>query len=79
MECGGNGKTIVASCLIVSQLDGLTWKRSNSRIAIDFQGNLKAITPFTFSDWLQAYSKTIVTTKYLNQGNASTGISGQNG
>lgn len=73
------GITIVASCLIFSQLDGMTWKRSNSRIMIDFQGNLKSITPFTFSDWLQAYSKSIVTTKYLNTGNASTGISGQNG
>ena len=79
LTCGSDGKTIVASCLIFSQLDGMTWKRSNSRIVIDFEGNLKSITPFTFSDWLQAYSKTIVTTKYLNQGNASTGISGQNG
>ena len=78
MTCGNaGGKIIVASCLIFSQLDGMTWKRSNSRIAIDFEGNLKKITPFTFTDWLQAYSKTIVTTKYLNQGNASTGISGQ--
>lgn len=77
MACSGDGKTIVASCLIFSQLDGMTWKRSNSRIAIDFEGNLKAITPFTFSDWLQAYSKSIVTTKYLNTGDAATGISGQ--
>lgn len=79
LSCGGDGKTIVASCLIFSQLDGTTWKRSNSRLMIDFTGNLKSITPFTLSDWLQAYSKTIVNTKYLNQGNASTGISGQNG
>lgn len=79
LSCGSDGKTIVASCLIFSQLDGMTWKRSNSRIMIDFEGNLKSITPFTFSDWLQAYSKTIVNTKYLNTGNASTGISGQNG
>lgn len=77
MTCSGDGKTIVASCLIFSQLDGMTWKRSNSRIMIDFLGNLKSITPFTFSDWLQAYSKTIVTTKYLNTGDAATGISGQ--
>ena len=79
MACGSDGKTIVASCLIFSQLDGMTWKRSNSRIMIDFTGNLKSITPFTFSHWVRAYSKTIVTTKYLNTGNASTGISGQNG
>lgn len=70
LSCGGDGKTIVASCLIFSQLDGMTWKRSNSRVMIDFTGNMKSITPFTFSDWLQAYSKTIVTTKYLNTGNA---------
>ena len=79
MTPGSVGKTIVASCLIFSQLDGMNWKRSNSRIAIDFEGNLKSITPFTFSDWLQAYSKTIVSSKYLNTGNAATGISGQNG
>ena len=78
LTCGSVGKTIVSSCLIFSQLDGMNWKRSNSRIMIDFQGNLKSITPFTFTDWLQAYSKTIVTTKYLNTGNAATGISGQN-
>ena len=79
LACGSDGKTIVASCLIFSQLDGMTWKRSNSRVMIDFKGNLKSITPFTFSHWARAYSKTIVNTKYLNTGNASTGISGQNG
>ena len=80
LSCGSaGGKTIVASCRIFSQLAGMTWKRSNSRVVIDFQGNLKSITPFTFSHWARAYSKTIVTTKYLNTGNASTGISGQNG
>ena len=79
LVCGIDSKKIVASCLIFSQLDGMTWKRSNSRIVIDFEGNLKSITPFTFSHWARAYSKTIVTTKYLNTGNASTGISGQNG
>lgn len=80
LSCGSDGgKKIVASCLIFSQLDGMTWKRSNSRIVIDFQGNLKSITPFTFSHWARAYSKAIVNTKYLNTGNASTGISGQNG
>lgn len=80
LTCGSDGgKKIVASCLIFSQLDGMTWKRSNSRVVIDFQGNLKSITPFTFTHWMRAYSKTIVSTKYLNSGNASTGISGQNG
>lgn len=80
MSCGTDGgKTIVASCLIFSQLDGMTWKRSNSRVVIDFKGSMKSITPFTFSHWARAYSKTIVNTKYLNTGNASTGISGQNG
>ena len=80
LTCGSDGgKTIVASCLIFSQLDGMTWKRSNSRVMIDFKGNLKSITPFTFTHWARACSKTIVNTKYLNTGNASTGISGQNG
>ena len=79
LTCGTDGDKIVASCLIFSQLDGMTWKRSNSRVVIDFNGNMKSISPFTFSHWAQAYSKTIVYTKYLNTGNASTGISGQNG
>ena len=79
LNCGNFVKNTVASCLIFSQLDGMTWKRSNSRIMIDIEGNMKSINPFTFSDWLQAYSKTIVNTKYLNTGNVSTGISGQNG
>lgn len=80
LSCGSDGgKTIVASCLIFSQLDGMTWKRSNSRVMIDFQGNLKSIASFTFTDWMQAYTGTVVTSKYLNTGNASTGISGQNG
>ena len=78
MSCGNVGKTIVAGCNIFSQLDGTTWKRSNERLVIVNKA-WNTVNPFTFSDWLQAYSKTIVTTKYLNQGNASTGISGQNG
>ena len=78
LACDVDNK-IVASCLIFSQLDGMTWKRSNSRLVINFEGYLKSITPFTFSHWARAYSNTIVSTKYLNQGNASTGISGQNG
>ena len=57
LTCGSDGgKKIVASCLIFSQLDGMTWKRTNSRVVIDFQGNLKKITPFTFSHWVRAYS-----------------------
>ena len=79
LACSSESKKIVASCLIFSQLDGMTWKRSNSRIIIDFESDLKEIAKFTFSHWAQAYSKTIVSTKYLNTGNASTGISGQNG
>lgn len=79
MACGVDGKTIVAACLIFSQLDGTTWKRSNARIMVDTIGNLKSVNPFTFNDWMQAYTGTVVTTKYLNTGNAATGISGQNG
>lgn len=69
----------VAGCVIFSQLDGTTWKRSNERImplnGVDFE----LINPFTFTDWMQVYTGTVVKTKYLNTGNAATGISGQNG
>ena len=78
MRSVSSGKNIVADCHIFSQLDGTTWKRSNERLVL-YKNAWQTVNPFTFTDWLQAYSKTIVTTKYLNQGNASTGISGQNG
>ena len=77
MTCGTDGKTLVAGCLIFSQLDGTTWKRSNERIMLAKDDTLQTVNPFTFTDWMQAYSKSIVTTKYLNTGDAATGISGQ--
>ena len=70
------GAKILGQCLIFSQLDGTTWKRSNERINIK-KNQLQVVNPFTFSDWMQAYTGTVVTTKYLNTGNAATGISGQ--
>ena len=70
------GTNIVGSCLIFSQLDGTTWKRSNERFYIANRV-LQDVKPFTFNDWMQAYTGTVVTTKYLNTGNAATGISGQ--
>ena len=72
------GIAIVASCYIFSQLDGTTWRRSNERLVLK-NDTWWAVNPFTFTDWMQAYTGTVVATKYLNTGNASTGISGQNG
>ena len=77
MTCGADGKTLVAGCLIFSQLDGTTWKRSNERIMLAKDDILQTVNPFTFTDWMQAYTGTVVTTKYLNTGDAATGISGQ--
>ena len=77
MTCGADGKTLVAGCLIFSQLDGTTWKRSNERIMLPKDDTLQTVNPFTFNDWMQAYTGTVVTSKYLNTGNAATGISGQ--
>lgn len=77
MSCGSDGKTLVAGCLIFSHLDGTTWKRSNERIMFAEDDILRTVNPFTFTDWMQAYTGTVVTTKYLNTGNAATGISGQ--
>ena len=79
MTSGSDAKNLVAGCLIFSQLDGTTWKRSNERIILAKDDILQTVNPFTFSDWMQAYTGTVVTTKYLNTGNAATGISGQNG
>lgn len=76
MSCGADGKNLVGGCLIFSQLDGTTWKRSNERIMLA-DDILQTANPFTFADWMQAYTGTVVTTKYLNTGNAETGISGQ--
>lgn len=77
MSCGADGKNPVGGCLIFSQLDGTTWKRSNERIMLAIGEMLDSVNPFTFTDWMQAYTGTVVTTKYLNTGNAETGISGQ--
>ena len=79
MTCGADNKTLVGGCLIFSQLDGTTWKRSSERITLAKDDILQGVNPFTFTDWMQAYTGTVVATKYLNTGNASTGISGQNG
>ena len=78
MSCGSVSNTPVGGCFIFSQLDGTTWKRSNERLMIS-KNQLQKVNPFTFTDWMQAYTGTVVTTKYLNTGNAATGISGQNG
>ena len=72
----GTGVKKVGECLIFSQLDGTIWKRSSARIQLVTEF-LKQVNPFTFTDWMQAYTATVVTTKYLNTGNAATGISGQ--
>lgn len=77
MTCGHDVKNLVAGCLIFSQLDGTIWKRCNERIMLAKDDTLQTVNPFTFSDWMQAYTGTVVTTKYLNTGNAATGISGQ--
>lgn len=77
MHCGSAGKTIVAGCLIFSQLDGTTWKRSHERLMLAKDEVLQTVKPFTFTDWMQAYTGTVVSTKYLNTGNAATGITGQ--
>ena len=81
MTCSADtfGKTLVGGCLIFSQLDGTTWKRSNERIMLAKDDILQEVNPFSFTDWMQAYTGTVVASKYLNTGNASTGISGQNG
>ena len=68
---------LVAGCLIFSQLDGTTWKRSNERLKLANGIVWKTVIPFTFTDWMQAYTGSVVTTKYLNTGDAATGISGQ--
>lgn len=77
MHCGTEGKKIVAGCFIFSQLDGTTWKRSNERLQLAKDDILQTVNPFTFTDWMQAYTGTVVASKYLNTGNAATGISGQ--
>ena len=71
------GKDFVAGCFIFSQLDGTTWKRSNERLVLAKDHILQKVNAFTFNDWMQAYTGNVVTTKYLNTGDAATGISGQ--
>lgn len=77
MSCSPAVNNLVGGCQIFSQLDGTTWKRSNERIMLAKDDTLQTVNPFSFNDWMQAYTGTVVTTKYLNTGNAATGISGQ--
>lgn len=61
--------------LILSRNENGVWKRSPSRLKIGFEPT----TPFTFEDWLSTYQTTgaaAKSKKYLNTGDASTGIQG---
>ena len=71
----------VASALIVSELVDGVWRRSTSKLLVGNGADNPLVKKvFSFDQWASLYAaKQIVSTKYLNQGNASTGISGQNG
>ena len=68
-----------ASALIVSELVNGVWKRSTSNLHVgNGAGNPLVKTVFSFDQWASLYApKQIVSSKYLNMGNAATGISGQ--
>ena len=58
---------------ILSRYENGVWKRSPSRLTIDFEPT----TPYTFEDWLSTYQTTgAASKKYLNTGDESTGIRG---
>lgn len=59
--------------LILSRYQNGVWKRSPSRLTIDFDPT----NVYTFEDWLSTYKTTgAASKKYLNTGDESTGIQG---
>ena len=59
--------------LILSRYQNGVWKRSQSRLTIDFDPT----NVLTFEDWLSTYKTTgAASKKYLNTGDESTGIQG---
>ena len=59
--------------LILSRYENGVWKRSPSRLKINFSPSDK----YTFEDWLSTYQTTgAASKKYLNTGDESTGIQG---
>ena len=58
---------------ILSKFENGVWKRSPSRLVIDYKGD----GIYTFEDWLSTYQTTgAASKKYLNTGDESTGIRG---
>lgn len=67
--------SFVGGALILSQLNGSTWRRSNARFTI----NESAVTPkFTFKNWFTFYDKAQVmrSDKYLNNGTNLPNVNG---
>ena len=59
--------------LILSRYENGVWKRSPSRLTINFEPSSK----YTFEDWLSTYQTTgAASKKYLNTGDEGTGIQG---
>ena len=75
----GKDDITVASALIVSELVNNVWKRSTSNLHVSNAGTNPLVKKvFSFDQWASLYApKQIVSSKYLNMGNAATGISGQ--
>lgn len=69
--------TLICGCAIIrsAYVNG-TWKRSNANIQVAIPADKDK---YTYEMWRSYYESTGVSAKYLNQGDASTGISGQNG
>ena len=74
-----NESITVASALILSELVNGVWKRSTSNLVVgNAEDNPLVKKVFSFDQWASLYApKQIVSSKYLNKGNAATGISGQ--
>lgn len=67
--------SFIGGALILSRLDGSTWRRSTARFTI----NESAVTPkFSFSTWFKFYDKAQVmrSDKYLNNGSTLPNVNG---
>ena len=68
-----NNQIICGGALIRSAYVNDKWKRSNAKIVVQMP---KGVDKYTYEMWRSYYESTVVSAKYLNQGDEGTGIQG---
>ena len=69
----GSEAPVCGGALIRSAYVNGVWKRSNAQIVVSMPEN---VDKYTYEMWRSYYESTVVSAKYLNQGDEGTGIKG---